>query len=287
MSSTTAIGEGSVVSLWRYPVKSMMGEEVNASRVAERGLVGDRAYALIDRADGKVVSAKQPRKWPALFAFRAVFAEPPRPEQAIPPVWVTLPNGDRVSSDQRDVDEILSGALGRAVTLRATAPERPMVEYLEDPLAPIETIADFPAAAGAPPGTFFDYASIHLLTTATIDRLREVYPQGRFEVRRFRPNVVVEPPAGAKGFVENAWVGRTLAIGDELRLRVTDPCPRCVMTTLPQGDLPRDLGILRAAADHNRIHVPFANQDMASVGVYATVERGGRIRRGDRLRLED
>jgi MOSC domain-containing protein len=86
--------------------------------------------------------------------------------------------------------------------------------------------------------------------------------------------------------VENAWVGHILAIGDEVRLRVTDPCPRCVMTTLPQGDLPRDLGILRAAADHNRVHIPFANQEMPSVGVYAVVERGGRIRRGDQLRLE-
>ena len=93
-------------------------------------------------------------------------------------------------------------------------------------------------------------------------------------------------PGGAKGFVENAWVGRTLTIGNALRLRITDPCPRCVMTTLPQGDLPRDLGILRAAAE-NRVHVPFANQDMPSVGVYATVLRAGTIRRGDAITLDD
>jgi uncharacterized protein YcbX len=277
---------GSVVSLWRYPVKSMMGEELNSSSIAERGLAGDRAYALIDPTDGKVVSAKQPRKWGRLFDFRAAFAEPPAVGKPAPPVWVTLPNGDRVRSDQREFDEILSGALERAVTLGATAPKNPTVEYLADPLAPVEAIADFPAAVAAPPGTFFDYAAIHVLTTATIERLREVYPQGRFEVRRFRPNIVVESPSDAKGFVENAWVGRILAIGDEIRLRITDPCPRCVMTTLPQGDLPRDLGILRAAADHNRVHVPVLNQQMPSVGVYAVVERGGRIQRGDPLRLE-
>jgi uncharacterized protein YcbX len=281
-----AITAGSVASLWRYPVKSMMGEELNSSSIAERGLAGDRAYALVDRTDGKVVSAKQPRKWPRLFDFRAAFTEPPEGGKPAPPVWVTLPNGDRVSSDQREFDEILSGALERAVTLKATAPEKPTVEYLEDPLAPVETIADFSAALAAPPGTFFDYATIHVLTTATIDRLRAAYPQGRFEARRFRPNIVVESPSDAQGFVENAWVGHILAIGDEVRLRVTDPCPRCVMTTLPQGDLPRDLGILRAAADHNRVHIPFANQEMPSVGVYAVVERGGRIRRGDQLRLE-
>jgi uncharacterized protein YcbX len=126
-----------------------------------------------------------------------------------------------------------------------------------------------------PLGTFFDLAAVHLLTTATIDRLRELYPQGRFEARRFRPNIVVEP-AGEKGFVENAWIGHTLAIGSEVRLSVTGPCPRCVMTTLPQGDLPKDPGILRTAAQHNQVHV----------GVYASVLRGGTIRRGDTVRVE-
>lgn len=127
-----------------------------------------------------------------------------------------------------------------------------------------------------PAGTFFDLAVVHVLTTATIDRLRELYPQGRFEVRRFRPNIVVEPASGEKNFVENTWIGHTLAIGDEVRLSITGPCPRCVMTTLPQGDLPRDPRILRTAAQHNEVNV----------GVYAAVLRGGMIRRGDPVRLE-
>lgn len=115
-----------------------------------------------------------------------------------------------------------------------------------------------------------------MLRTATIDRLRELYPQGRFEVRRFRPNIVLQPATAEKGFVENAWVGHTLVIGDAVRLSVTGPCPRCVMTTLPQGDLPRDPGILRTAAQQNQ----------ANVGVYAAVVRGGTIRRGDPVRIE-
>jgi uncharacterized protein YcbX len=109
-----------------------------------------------------------------------------------------------------------------------------------------------------------------------IDRLWELYPQERFEVRRFRPNIVVEPTSGAKNFLENGWIGHTCIIGDEIRMRVTDPCPRCVMTTLPQGDLPKDPGILRTAAQHNQ----------AIVGVYADVLRGGTIRRGDPVRIE-
>ena len=135
-----------------------------------------------------------------------------------------------------------------------------------------DTVTDF----DLPEGMFFDCAVVHLLSTATLERLRELYPAGRFEVRRFRPNVVVETDASVKDFVENAWIGRVLAIGDMVRLSIIGPCPRCVMTTLPQADLPRDNGILRAAAQHNR----------ANVGVYATVVHGGTIRRGDAVRLE-
>ena len=82
--------QGSVASLWRYPVKSMLGEELTATEVTERGLLGDRAYALVDSADGKAATAKNPRKWPTLFGFRAAFIEPPRPDASVPPVRITL-----------------------------------------------------------------------------------------------------------------------------------------------------------------------------------------------------
>src|SRR6266516_4373584 len=106
-----------VVSLWRYPVKSMMGEELNATDVTERGVLGDRVYGLMDRSDGKVASAKNPRKWPTLFDFRAAFAQPPRPGETLPPVRITLPNGTLVTSDQDDLDALLSTVLGRQVAL--------------------------------------------------------------------------------------------------------------------------------------------------------------------------
>lgn len=274
MANTTQIEFGSVVSLWRYPVKSMMGEELNAAEVTDRGLLGDRAYAIRDPSNGKVASAKHPRKWAKLFDFRAAFAESPRAGEKLPSVRITLPNGGIVTSEQRDLNKVLTNALGREVTLATAAPETPSLEeYWPDMegLAHRETVTD----EAMPAGTFFDFAVAHVLTTATIDRLRELYPQGRFEVRRFRPNIVVQP-AAEKDFVENAWVGHTLVIGDEVRLNVTGPCPRCVMTTLPQGDLPRDPGILRTAAQHNQVNV----------GVYAAVLRGGTIRRGDPVRLE-
>ena len=275
MANTTQIELGSVVSLWRYPVKSMMGEELNAAEVTDRGLLGDRAYAIRDPSNGKVVSAKNPRKWAKLIDFRAAFAESPRAREKIPPARITLPDGGLVTSEQRDLNKLLTDALGREVTLTATAPETPSLEeYWPDMegLAHRETVTD----EAMPAGTFFDLAVTHVLTTATIDRLRELYPQGRFEVRRFRPNIVVQPASAEKDFLENAWVAHTLVIGDEVRLNVTGPCQRCVMTTLPQGDLPKDPGILRTAAQHNQVNV----------GVYAAVIHGGTIRRGDPVRLE-
>jgi uncharacterized protein YcbX len=270
----TASELGAVRSLWRYPVKSMMGEELNASEVTERGLRGDRVYALIDAADGKVASAKNPRKWPNLFDFRATFIDPTQAGASRPPIRVTLPDGLSVRSDQSDCDQILSRALGRdailqAVGADASARVASAEEYWPDMegLDFRDAVTDFQL----PEGTFFDCAVVHLLTTATLDRLRELYPKGRFEVRRFRPNIVIQPAAAAPGFVENAWVGQTLTIGETVRLTVQAPCARCVMTTLPQSDLPRDPGILRTAAQHNHVQI----------GVYAAVMRGGVIRRGD------
>lgn len=272
---------GSVATLWRYPVKSMLGEELNAAALVDGCVLGDRQFALIDAATGKVASAKNPRKWPRLFEFRAAFMHAPRPESALPPVRVTLPDGTTVTTEDQAFNAVISEALAREVVLQGTAAAKhpALEEYWPD----VEGLLyhDVVTDEAMPAHTFFDLAPIHLLTTATLDHFRELYPQGRFEVRRFRPNIVIASGGKTgevgieKTFLENGWVGRILAIGDEVRLRITDPCPRCVMTTLPQGDLPHDPGILRAAARYNA----------AYVGVYAQVVQNGMIRRGDAVRL--
>jgi uncharacterized protein YcbX len=274
--SPARVEGGSVVALWRYPVKSMMGEELNASEVTERGLVGDRQFAVLDASTGKVAGAKNPRKWGDFFDFRAAYVEPPKSGSKLPAVRLTLPDGTVVMSDQRDLPRVLTRALGREVAFaEAQGDDESKGAQAEEYWPDMEgldfrdTVTDFEL----PEGTFFDLAVVHLLTTATIDRLRALYPEGRFEVRRFRPNIVVATLPGQEGFVENEWIDHTIAIGDEVRLRVTGPCPRCVMTTLPQGDLPKDAGILRAAAQNNQ----------ANVGIYADVIASGTIRRGDRI----
>ncbi len=284
MLPSAAQSSGRVQSLWRYPVKSMAGEQLAASELTPRGLLGDRAYALVDSADGKVATAKNPRKWPRLFEFSAAYADSPRSGETLPAVRMTLPDGTFVSSGQPDVDATLSRALNRQVRLEAALQgQSDVVESMSpnpwtakseqywpdmEGLNFRDTVTDF----ALPEGTFFDLAVVHVLTTATLARLREVYPGGNMAIRRFRPNIVIETSAGS-GFVENDWVGRTLHLGEQVQLAITAPCPRCVMITLPQGDLPKDTGILRTAAQHNNTRV----------GVYATVLRGGEVRRGDRI----
>ena len=274
---------GSVLSVLRYPVKSMMGEELTAADVMEGGLVGDRAYALIDNSTSKIASAKNPRKWARLFDCHASFVEPPRKGHPMPPVWIMLPDGSNITSDQPNANAVLSRFFEREVTLAKTAPDSPALEeYWPDieGLAHRETVTDESIALSSPKGSFFDYAVAHVITT-----LRELYPQGRFEARRFRPNIIVAVGKGEPDFVENSWVGLSVEIGETLLL-VTNPCPRCVMTTLPQADLPQDHGILRTAAQHNKSYVPALGSAMPSVGVYANVLRSGTVRRGDPVRVQ-
>ena len=268
------MADGAVLSLWRYPVKSMMGEELNASDVTDRGVLGDRSMALVDTETGKVVSAKNPKKWSTMFDFRAAFTAPPRLGQPLPPVRVTLPDGASVTSDEARFPEMMSAGLGRPVTLATAASSEPRLEEYWPDMAELdyqETVTD----ETMPAGTFFDLATIHVLTTASINQLRALYPEGRFEVRRFRPNIVVQSDQSDAGFVESDWVGRELRVGDDVVVTITDHCPRCVMTTLPQGDLPKDGGILRTAARHNEVHV----------GVYGEVRRAGTVHRGDAVTL--
>ncbi|MFI5456289.1 MAG: MOSC domain-containing protein [Isosphaerales bacterium] len=274
MARSQETRQGSVASLWRYPVKSMLGEELSAADMTERGIAGDRAYALVDPESGRVISAKNPRKWGKLFDFRASFVEAPDLSGTLSAARITFPDGTTATTVESDIEERLSAQLGRPVRLTTSVPTAPRAEgywpeyeWLEQP----GEVFEF----DLPPGTFFDGALVHFLTTATLDRLRSLSPQSRFEVPRFRPNFVIQKSAGVEGFVENDWIDRTLALGDQVRLRVTQPCPRCVMTTLRQGDLPKDPDILRTAVQQNQ----------GNVGVYASVIRGGSVRRGDSVSL--
>jgi hypothetical protein len=157
----------------------MMGEELTAADVREGGLIGDRAYALIDNSTGKIASAKNPRKWARLFDCHASFVEPPRKDHPIPPVWIMLPDGSNITSDQPNANAVLSRFFEREVTLAKTAPDSPALEEYWpdiDGLARRETVTEESIALSSPKGSFFDYAVAHVITTNTLNRLRELYP---------------------------------------------------------------------------------------------------------------
>jgi MOSC domain-containing protein len=288
---------GTIGALWRFPVKSMLGEEVDAADLSEGGIVGDRAFAIRDRETGKVASAKHPKRWPNLLACRAAFTEPPRPGDELPPARIELADGTSVLSDAADVDAILSGFFGRDVELAHAAqhgytidqyhpdeenydPEGHRDEVVEAHLgAAFFNERGLPSAV--PEDSFFDLFPLSVLTTSSLDQLGELEPQSRFDARRFRMNVIVDTPGS--GFVENEWLGRTLAIGEEVQVGVSLPDPRCVMPSLEQEDLPRDPRILKALAQHNRIDV--AGSLYPCAGVYAVAQATGTIHKADRVSL--
>lgn len=285
---------GAVAGLWRFPVKSMLGEQLEAVELTGRGLLGDRAYALVDVEAGKVASAKSVRLFPDLFRCRAAFVEPPQSGHALPPARITLPNGTAVTSDSSEVDNVLSDYFRREVTLAQAAPDdftidqyHPDVEDL-DPAGHRDTLVEqklgsaFFAEAGmvspVPVGSFFDLFPITVLTTSTLRQLNALRPESRFDPRRFRMNVIVDTKGD--GFVENDWVSHELNIGAEVRLKVALPDPRCVMTTLAQEELPRDTDVLRTLVRHNKVQVGAAGQ-FPCAGVYAVVEASGIMRLRD------
>jgi len=275
---------GAVGTIFRYPVKSMLGEVLDEAIIDEGGVLGDRAYALIDQDTCKVASAKLPKKWGGMLEFSARFMTAPRRNSPAPVVRIECPDGSHVTSNVGDPDTKLSESLGRRVTLTTMRPDSISVERLDplDPAGGIRDIGDIMLR-----GKFADYAPIHLLTTATLAQLSALRPDIEFEVRRFRPNLLIETAADRPGFVENQWIGKTVAIGEEVRLRITDPTPRCSVPTLAQKNIPKDPQVLRAIVENNLIPVPLLDNEMLPcAGVYGFVVKGGTIRRGDAMWID-
>ncbi len=278
-----AVRRDCVDAIWRYPVKSMAGQQIRAVAVTERGLLGDRLYALVDKASNRTAVV---RKWAeALLSYYPQFVTEPEPGAAAPALRIAMPGGLTLTSDEPDAEARLSAAFDRKLTLMATAPAGLLIEVPAGTFGgALSDTTELPLSGAAPAGAFFDYACVHLIATSTLDHLQQSYPQGLFDVRRFRPNIVVRSQGAP--FIENSWVGRTLAIGDEVVLRVIIPCPRCISVTLAQDDLPRDPRILRTVAEHNMCDLgDFGTLPCA--GVYAEVVKPGTIRSGDTVRCLD
>jgi uncharacterized protein YcbX len=289
---------GTVQALWRFPVKSMLGEELDSTEVTEGGVLGDRTYAIVDRETGKVASAKHPKLWPDLLKCRAVFVEEPRAGAAQPPARIELADGTSVRTDDPEVDSALSRFFGREVELSSAAQGGFTIDNYHpdeddyDPRGRRDEVTESVLGAAAfnerglpsavPEGSFFDAYPLSVLTTASLDRIGELEPAIDFDLRRFRMNVIVDWPAS--GFVENDWVGRSFTIGANMRIGVAQNDPRCVMPSLAQeGGVERDPRVLKALGAHNRIEIEGLRYPC--LGVYAVVEIGGSISKDDGVTL--
>lgn len=246
---------GSVLQLWRFPVKSMRGERLEQAEITPGGITGDRAWALIDVATGQPASAKKVNDFPGLMDFEARFVEPPRHGADVSAVLITLPDGSRAGSEGGEADRALSAWFKRELRLVRNTTE----------------------------GAYLDAFPVSLLTTSTLYRFEELTPGSRFDPRRFRMNLILD--TGAPGFIENGWIGRQVGIGDAAWLDVEQADSRCVMTTLAQDDLPEDRDIMRTMTEHNRIPAR-GGRPAPCAGVYASVATPGVIAVGDRVTID-
>jgi len=283
---------GAVKEIWRFPVKSMAGESLASGTVGGLGIVGDRGWALRDEKAGEIRGAK---KMPQLMQCHAAYDEEPAPGR-VPAATITLPNGDLLHTGDPAANQKLSALLGRPVTLwplqpkedkdfyRRAAPDNPdMMAELREVFGrvgdePIPDLGVFPSEIlefTSPLGTYFDVFPLHLLTTASLKELARRNPAARFDVRRFRPNILIDTGAAVDGFDETGWSGKTLTIGN-VRIKLEIPCPRCVMPTLKQDDLPHDPSVLRT----------IVREAAQNLGMYATVAQAGKISVGDPVALE-
>ena len=269
---------GQIDALWRYPVKSMLGERLDRLDIESRGVVGDRSHALWDVASARVASAKNPRRWAELLRFQARYLAEPVSGAALPSVAVQGPfrgaagGLETLSSDDPSLERLLSACFGRQLRLLDQPPEGASLEHYW-PAVEGREFQEVTNDLALPTGTFFDACPIHALSNATLAQFRQLEPQLDFAVERFRPNILIETEGPATGFVEEAWVGGVLAIGDHVRLRVDRDCPRCVITTLAQGALPETMDILRATARHNNV----------AAGIRLSVLETGSVKVGDPL----
>ncbi len=272
---------GHVGALWRYPVKSMLGEQLQRLEVEARGVVGDRGYALWDPQAQRVASAKNPRRWADLLTYSARYLEEPRAGEPLPPVEVHGPLAGAeappigLRSDDPTLVVRLAEQLGRSVALLDQAPARASLDQYW-PEVEGRAFQNVTNELVLPDGTFFDACPIHAISTATLAAFRRLQPELDFAVERFRPNLLIEPTGAVEGFVEERWEGGNLSIGESLVLRVDGGCPRCVITTLAQGSLPESLEILRATARHNQV----------TAGIRLSVVQPGPLAVGDPVRLD-
>ena len=248
-----------LVSIVRYPVKSLRGEQLSDAEIEADGLRGDRCWGIRDEATGKILTA---RRAPKLLFAAATLSPDGTPE-------ITLPSGVVCHGPGTETDAALSDWLGKPVRLVASvgAPAA-QAEYFEDATDDSSQALEWTM----PVGRFVDAMPLLVLTTASLRAAAALYPEGDWQPQRFRPNLLVD--VDEDGWVEDSWYGNSiLRIGD-VELRPQEPCIRCTMVTRPQPDVGEDRDIFRTLA-RNR---------SAQFGAWTAVVSGGEVSAGQEVR---
>ncbi|TPK78063.1 MOSC domain-containing protein [Mesorhizobium sp. B2-4-17] len=241
---------GRVAELWRYPASSLAGERLQAIAVGTDSIDGDRMFGLVDAADNEIARPDREAKWHKVPRIRTRLTGDRKLE-------IAIPGGDWLAAPGTESDAAVSAYLGFAASIRPFGPQN----------AP-------PAYAGPLTQARYNKAPIHLLTTASLARLKALHPEGTPDARRFRPNIVVDMAAVEGSFPETEWIGRKLAIGD-LLLTISEPCRRCGFTIIAQDGFDNDPGILRNLVRHNA----------HNLGVYCTVDQPASVEIGATMRF--
>ncbi|MFT4797719.1 MAG: hypothetical protein ACJAXW_004045 [Candidatus Azotimanducaceae bacterium] len=284
----------------RYPVKSMGGSLLNRTTLGRWGIPGDRAWAVKDETRNSIKGGK---RFPELMAMKASFTSEPNDTNHSPPLTITLPDDQIVSSGDNDINQKLSSAIGAPVSLWPLLPEAQLEHYRREPMTPgtdieaslrqtfartaeepLPDLSGFPKEIfefESPPGTYFDAFPLLLMTTGSLETMQAHSKGSNYDLRRFRPNLVIDlsgsfPEDGfpEDGFPEDKWVGREATLGSAT-LRFEMVCPRCVMTTHGFRDLPKDPTVMRELVQHNA----------GNLGVYCNIITPGSISVGDQLIL--
>lgn len=287
---------GTIKEIWRFPVKSMFGERVSAAQIESAGFADDRTWAIRDDETNEIATG---RRIPKLMMLKARYLSEPSTgfgPAAQSRIEIEFPDGRRINSDDPYASAILSMFLGKRVTLLQRPAARDKKPYrLTQPMSPSEIRyilgmkaddpdPDFSSFSlkilttlqkyTTPPGAFYDVYPLHFITTAALDNMNAIYPEGNFCPERYRPSFVIETNPDLEGIVENEWRGRNLRIGDAV-IRCNHPTIRCSMPGTAQPGIHKDPKVPLTVMQHAGQHL----------GAYATPRNRAQIQVGDSVEL--